>query len=623
MKIMKRLTALLISVIMTAAFITAMPSASAVSVSQSAAQQVLGALNIMVGDENGNLNLDGYLTRAQLAKIAVVLNSGNSVVSVSKTSPFPDVPYTNWAASYIAKTGTLGYMNGYPDGTFKPNANATTEEVAKTLLSVLGYGNSDYGTGYPAVQVNFAEKLGLFDSVTSQVGSSITRRDVMYMVYNMLCAAAKSGKPYINSLGYSLSSSGSGIDVNGLISANSVGPITVKSSTWYVGTGLKTGNMTVYLNDKPSSLSNIATDNIIYYSASLNTVWAYNKTATGVLQNILPSRTSPTSIVVSGTTYTISGASASQALSYSGGFSIGDTVTVLLGRDGGAADIVSASDSGAVIGYVTASGNKAYTDSNGGAYYSYYMTLALADGSKAEYQMASDESSLVGSMASINFSSGLPAIGSVGYTVPTGTVSYSRMMIGSVIMSSNIKILDVDDYGNYTVVYPQRLDGVNLTSSNAIYSASDAYGNITELFLKDVTGDTLTYGVVTNVAQVQEGLSLKGTYSYNISGNIGTYNTTNILFSVSAGPASFTYKSNAIAKIMSLYSIPNVTLSGNNAVISNSGVKYLLSDHAVIYKYSSGNYAVISTSQTSGLNLTAYYDKPQNEGGRVRVIIAA
>lgn len=619
---MKKLTALLFSVMMAAAFITAIPSASAVSVSQSTAQQVLGALNIMVGDENGNLNLDGYLTRAQLAKIAVVLNSGNAVVSASKTSPFPDVPYTSWAASYVAKTGTLGYMNGYPDGTFKPDANAKTEEVAKTLLSVLGYSSSDYGTGYPAVQVNFAAKLGLFDNVTSPVGSSITRRDVMYMVYNMLCATAKNGKPYINTLGYSMSSTGSGIDANEIISANSVGPITVNSSTWYAGTGLKTAGMTVYLNDKQSSLSNIMTDDIIYYSVSLNTVWAYDKTTTGVLQNILPSRASPTSIVVSGTTYTISGSSAAQALSYSGGFNTGDTVTLLIGRDGSVADIVSASDSGSNIGYVTGAGNKAYTDSNGGTYYSNYVTLVLADGSKSEYQTTSDELSLVDSMVSINFSNGLTTIGSVGYTAPTGTVSYSRMTIGSINMSTDIKILDVDNYGNYTVVYPQRLDGVSLTSGNVIYCEYDALGNITELFLKDVTGDTMTYGLLTNVSQTQDGLNLRGTYSYNISGNIGTYSTTNVLFGVSAGPASFAYKNNTIAKITSLSSLPNMAFSGSSAVISSSGVKYLLSDHVVIYKYSSGIYTVISASQASGLNLTAYYDKPQNEGGRVRVIIA-
>ena len=141
----------------------------------------------------------------------------------------------------MSRAVSLGYISGTPDGTFKPDQNATPEDMAKTLLAVLGYSSTDYGVGWPWAHVNYAQKLGLFAGVTSQVGSPITRRDVMLMIYNTLLATNKSGKKYITVLGYTTTASGD-IDLSSIIGTSSVGPITIKSTDWYVGTGLNASN---------------------------------------------------------------------------------------------------------------------------------------------------------------------------------------------------------------------------------------------------------------------------------------------------------------------------------------------------------------------------------------------
>jgi hypothetical protein len=316
------------------------PAAAAGGATEQTAQQTVSALGIMVGDTDGNMRLDSCVTRAQLSKILVTLAFGNITLS-SSVSPFPDVTYKHWAAPYVSRAVTAGYINGYPDGMFKPEQYTKTEEVVKTLLSVLGYTSADYGVGYPYAQMSFATKLGLFSSVTAQAGTFATRRDVMMLVYNTLTATAKNGRPYATSLGYSLTTAGT-VDISGLIQNNSTGPITVTSPLWYQGTGLTLSNISVYLNDQPSSLDAVALDSIVYYSVNMNTVWAYNKRVTGTLENVKDSRLSPTSVVVAGTEYKLGSAAASEAVSFSGSFKYGDVVTLLFGRGGTVADIVKA-----------------------------------------------------------------------------------------------------------------------------------------------------------------------------------------------------------------------------------------------------------------------------------------
>lgn len=83
--------------------------AYAASSSLSSAQQTVQALGIMTGDENGNLNLSGNVTRAQLAKMMIDASTyKDSISSTAKSSLFKDVKYTNWSASYVQTTVSAG-----------------------------------------------------------------------------------------------------------------------------------------------------------------------------------------------------------------------------------------------------------------------------------------------------------------------------------------------------------------------------------------------------------------------------------------------------------------------------------------------------------------------------------
>ena len=98
---------------------------------------LLSELNIMVGDDDGNLRLDDNVSRAEFAKIAVASSSYKDTVATGlKVSPFKDVTYTHWSAPYIKAAVSAGIAEGYVDSTFRPDNTVSYEEALTMVLKV-------------------------------------------------------------------------------------------------------------------------------------------------------------------------------------------------------------------------------------------------------------------------------------------------------------------------------------------------------------------------------------------------------------------------------------------------------------------------------------------------------
>ena len=92
-----------------------------------------------------------------------------------------DAPY----AKYIYAGVTIGMLNGYGDGTFRPDVPITRDEVAKVLVCVLGYANvAIQGGGYPDGYTVLAARLGVLKNVS--FSSPPTRMEVYTAIYNTL-----------------------------------------------------------------------------------------------------------------------------------------------------------------------------------------------------------------------------------------------------------------------------------------------------------------------------------------------------------------------------------------------------------------------------------------------------
>ena len=87
----------------------AMPNVQAAAPDPTSAQQIVSALGIITGDETGNLNLSSTVTRAEFAKMMIAASIyKDTISSSSKSSPFKDVKYTHWAASYVQAAVSAG-----------------------------------------------------------------------------------------------------------------------------------------------------------------------------------------------------------------------------------------------------------------------------------------------------------------------------------------------------------------------------------------------------------------------------------------------------------------------------------------------------------------------------------
>lgn len=194
---MKKIIALIIAALM---LLNAFPSFAAGDVIQSATP-LLSALNIMVGDTNGNLRLDSYVSRAEFTKVAVASSSSRHSVATSlKTSSYKDVHATHWAAPYIKVGVGSGYCKGYSDATFRPDNTVTYEEAITILLRVLGYSDDDFGNSWPYGQVGMAKNLGICDGVDAEVGDALIRKDVAILVYNTLNTKMKNSTQILLSI---------------------------------------------------------------------------------------------------------------------------------------------------------------------------------------------------------------------------------------------------------------------------------------------------------------------------------------------------------------------------------------------------------------------------------------
>ncbi|MBI4734358.1 MAG: S-layer homology domain-containing protein, partial [Rubrobacteridae bacterium] len=78
-------------------------------------------------------------TRAQVAKILVALTKpkGFSVASSNSGKKFSDVPNEHWSSSYVSAAAGNQLINGYPDGTFRPNGKISRAEAALILYRAL------------------------------------------------------------------------------------------------------------------------------------------------------------------------------------------------------------------------------------------------------------------------------------------------------------------------------------------------------------------------------------------------------------------------------------------------------------------------------------------------------
>jgi hypothetical protein len=581
------------------------------------AVQAVTALGILNGDGSGDLKLSRKVTRAEFVTMAVKATPNGDGVGQAATSPYPDVPRSHWASGYVEAAVSRGMVTAFSDGTFRPDREISLAEAASMVLSLLGYGPGDFSGSYPTGQLAMYNSLKLNRGVTAnQAASPLTRQDAVFLFYNLLSAQTREGSPYIQELGHSLDASGKP-DLVSLINGQMDGPV-IAQSGWQ--SSLPFSPAKVYRNGSVAAASAVQNYDIVYWNAAMGAVWAYAKKATGPIQAIGPSGAAPSSVTVAGRTYSIETSSAAYALSDLGQYHLGDTVTLLLGRSGGVAAVADVSASaGERVGVVTASERSSYPDGSGGTYSTQTVTLLATDGQTYQYQ--TQGSYKTGSLvrATVAAQGGQVTLRGLNSASLSGKVNKDGTRLDKYAFAQEAEILDISE-GRGAVLYPSRLAGLSLDHSEIKYYSLNPQGEIETLILNDVTGDAYQYGIITHFEETGEGMNRFCSYQYDVGGVSYTLSGST-RFQAIGGPVRILGDLSNPDRLYPLIQAQAGQIVGSQFVSGSQ--KYTLSDSVAVYEFRSGQYFLssLTRAEESQGSLTAWYDKAESDGGRVRIIV--
>ena len=149
--------------------------------------EVLQTAGIMTGDQNGNFNPDGSITRNEMAVVmAHLLNLDYDYYR--GTNPFTDVP--EWAAPYVAACAAEGVVAGIGNNQYGGNNKVTAAEASLMIMKALGYFQNaeDFGSDWQVATIRQASYINLFANINSDADSALTRAQVAQLVLNGLKA---------------------------------------------------------------------------------------------------------------------------------------------------------------------------------------------------------------------------------------------------------------------------------------------------------------------------------------------------------------------------------------------------------------------------------------------------
>jgi len=196
MSTMKKVLALTLALVMALSFASfGYTDEADITATNAEAVKLLSAVNVITGYTDDTFRPNGYITRAEAAKmIYVICNRGiddKAAFYAGMTSQFTDVPAGIWYEGYVNYCASVGIIAGRTATTFDPQANVTGYELAKMLLVVAEYKPEVQGYGAGATDwqncvYNDAYKAYMLQDVNTLMTQPINRQNAAKMMYNTL-----------------------------------------------------------------------------------------------------------------------------------------------------------------------------------------------------------------------------------------------------------------------------------------------------------------------------------------------------------------------------------------------------------------------------------------------------
>ena len=461
---------------------------SAASINNTALQTAITLGAVPTGQE-----LSANITRGAFAKMLVSFSTYRESVSAQGTvgTLYRDVPGSSQWAPYIRIAVQQGWMNGYTDGSFRPDNTVTLEEACAAVLKMLSYKTTDLTGSFPQAQLNKAQQIGLRDQLTCTQGQAMTYEQCTLLLYNALRANTASGSAYGSSLGFTVSNGQ--VDTSSVLLKSRKGPFVAEE-----GTQLPFTPVSVYRNDKVSASAELNKYDVYYYSESLQTVWVYTRRAAGRITAVSPSASAPTALTVAGSNYTLGSSAVASKISSLNGGGVGEVVTLLLGMDNEVADVITGAEADSVFYGVVQTANRSLVEDNG-ADVLQKISVMCTDGITRTVNIDKSLNYPTGCLVEISVTPEGEQVTAIESKSVSGTINDTATALGDYALADDVQILDTTSEGLAGTVRPSRIAGTNLNTLAVRYYTLNEQGQIDRLILNDVTGDLWKYGVLDDV----------------------------------------------------------------------------------------------------------------------------
>ena len=196
MRNLKKILALVLALVMSFSLMAtanAFTDSDKINGTYEEAVEVLSALKVFQGYENGSFVPQGPITRAEVAAIIYRIVTGDvtdkQVGIYADYNKFDDVKSTSWYAGYVNFCANAEYIKGYDAKTFGPNDPVTGYQALAMILRAVGYDkNGEFtGAGWQTQTAAVGKKLGITDNVSEgTLGVAATREVVAEILFRTI-----------------------------------------------------------------------------------------------------------------------------------------------------------------------------------------------------------------------------------------------------------------------------------------------------------------------------------------------------------------------------------------------------------------------------------------------------
>jgi hypothetical protein len=132
--------------------------------------ELLANKMIVDGVEDNSFAPDNNITRAEFAALLV---RSLGLVEVKSDHTFTDVNAADWYAGVVGTAQKAGFISGYEDGTFRPNAWITREQMVSMIVRALKVGGKEVKAD-PSLLTKFTDEPFISDWAKDAVSATLS-----------------------------------------------------------------------------------------------------------------------------------------------------------------------------------------------------------------------------------------------------------------------------------------------------------------------------------------------------------------------------------------------------------------------------------------------------------------